>query len=300
MKVIIFGDSGFVGKNLKSYLLSKNIETYGVSRTNISSDLCIDICNYNLFENISFIPDVVINCASVLPEKNALNNPLYLDRLFKVNTLGAANIANWAKEKKVRNVFNLSTLVVTKKPWKINLKESDYQLPDGDHVAYCMSKISQEQLMTEILKDTSTQITNLRLSAIYGDYMKREGILYSLLNRALSNKNIELVNGDSTSFNFLHVSDLLKIIYILIKSDNKFDVINIASDEEVSLRDLASLIINIVGSTSNIVNIETERLPSLAKINIDRLLSVINEGFEFTTLHRGLTKLFRNEISING
>jgi nucleoside-diphosphate-sugar epimerase len=275
MKVIIFGDSGFVGKNLKNFLLSKNIETYGVSRTNINSDLCIDICNYKIFENISFKPDVVINCASVLPEKDALNNPLYIDRLFKVNTLGAINIANWAKEKKVRNVINLSTLVVTKKPWKINLKESDYQLPDGEHVAYCMSKISQEQLMAEILKNTSTHITNLRLSSIYGDNMKREGILYSLLNKALNNKNIELVNGDSTSFNFLN-------------------------DEEVSLRNLASLIIKIVGSSSNIVNVETERLPSLSKINIDRLLSVINEGFKFTTLNNGLKKLFRNEISSNG
>lgn len=300
MKVIIFGDSGFVGKNLKKFLLSKNIETYGVSRTNSSSDLCIDICNYKIFENISFKPDVVINCASVLPEKDALNNPLYIDRLFKVNVLGAINIANWAKEKKVRDVINLSTLVVTKKPWKINLKESDYQLPDGEHVAYCMSKISQEQLMAEILKNTSTHITNLRLSSIYGDNMKREGILYTLLNKALNNKNIELVNGDSTSFNFLNVSDLVKIISILIESNYKYEVFNIASDEEVSLRNLASLIIKIVGSSSNIVNVETERLPSLAKINIDRLLSVINEEFKFTTLNSGLKKLFRNEISSNG
>lgn len=300
MKVLIFGDTGFIGSTLKKYLISNNIETFGISRSCSKSDLCLDICNHKLFKEIPYQPDVVINGASILPENNALNNPIYIENVFRVNTLGAVNIANWAKENKIKKVFNLSTLVVTKKPWKNNLKEIDYKLPEGGHIAYCMSKISQERLMSEVLKNTSAQFTNLRLSAVYGSEMKHEGILFSLFDKAIKNEIIQLVNGETTSFNFIHVLDIARIIHILMQSKFSYDVINLASDKETKLIDLANIIKNNIRSSSVIENFESERLPSYSRINIDRLLKIVNTGFGFTPIQLGLSKLFQDEIFSNG
>lgn len=300
MKVLIFGNSGFIGSKIENYLSSKKIETFGISNSIAKSDFHLDICDYQSFNDISFIPDVVINCASLLPVNNALNNPSYVENVFKVNTLGALNIANWAKEKNIKRVFNLSTLVVSKKPWKIDFKETDYELPDGNHVAYCMSKISQERLMFEVFRDSATKFTNIRLSAVYGDKMKHEGILFSLFDKTKINSKIELTNGESTSFNFIHVNDIAKIFHILIQSDFDYDIINLASLEEIKLIELAHLIKTIAQSKSEIVNIESVRIPSFSNINVDRLKTIIDVKFEFTSLIKGLTKLYNDEVLNNG
>jgi nucleoside-diphosphate-sugar epimerase len=296
MKVLIFGNSGFIGKNIEQFLINHEIEVFGISNSDGNSDLCLDICDHHAFNSIKFTPDIVINCASILPENDALRNSSYIEKVFKVNVLGAVNIANWAKAKSVKKLFNLSTLVVTKKPWKIDLKETDFELPEGNHIAYCMSKISQERIMTEILSNTSTKLTNLRLAAVYGDMMKPEGILFSIFNKAINNAKIDLINGDTTSFNFIHVHDVTKIIYALLETEFYYDILNLASFEEIKLIDLAYLIKGIVLSSSEISNIESERLPSYSNVNIDRLLTIINGKFKFIPLNDGLTKLFHNEI----
>ena len=290
-KILIFGNTGFIGSAIENYFKEdQNFEVHGASLTNNVNP--VDITDINSISKINIRPDIVINSASVLPKNDALANPFYIDNVFKVNVLGASNIANWSKNVGVKKLFNLSTLVVNKKPWKRNLKESDYELPSGSHIAYCMSKISQERIITEILSDSETFCTNIRLSAVYGEGMKKEGVLFSLYDKAIKNDTIVLTNGLKTYFDFIYVKDIPFIISKLINSNEHFDTINLASGEEISLINLANMIKFITNSSSKIENIENNREPSYAVINTDIIVSLFRGNLKLTPLETGLKRLF--------
>lgn len=296
MKFIIFGGTGFVGRNLVSYIKCRGGEVVSVSRTGGIDSVSLDINSPLDFNKIDTVPDVIVNCASRIPAKgNPSCDPKYLKELFTTNVVGGANIANWAVQNKVGFLINCSTLVVVKKPWPKPLREDFSSLPDGFHAGYSMSKLSQEQIMHECTKGTDTQLINMRLSAVYGNGMAQDGIIFSLLKKFEKNQTVELIDAKKNSLDLIHVVDVCKSIYKIGVEGAKNDIINLARGEEVSIFHLAKLLKNITGSTSKIKDTVTKKPASKAEISVERLINNIGDVYhEFIPLKAGLNEIVAN------
>lgn len=297
MKFLVFGGTGFIGENLVNYLKFKGEEVKSVSRSGRNNSFAIDINVAKDFSKIEFVPDVIINCASQVPVRNKTSkDPEFLAKLFNTNVIGALNISNWAVRMKVPKILNISTLVVNKKPWPNPLTENHFSLPEGSHVGYSMSKLSQELIMNNCIDHYhETNLMHIRLSAVYGIGMNPEGIIFSLLNDLKNNNEITLNEAKINTIDFINVLDICKAIYVVSKKPFEFKIMNLASGKPISVFDLALILKKIMVSDSIINNIETNANPSFSNININRLLGTINNTYDnFISIEKGLNSLVKD------
>lgn len=274
MKYLIFGAGGFLGSTLVKHLKEKGETVYPVKRAAKDAAFAVDITNPEQFSEIDVQPDVIINCASALPDSGkGFSDPEYLRQLYETNVIGGANIMNWAASRNIKRVINCSTLVVVGKPWPVPLKEADNTYPLGSHVGYSASKLSQELVMSSIADAHNVELLHLRISALYGPQMKGGGILTKLINQAAAKESISLTNGNSVTFDFLHVDDAASIICHLSKAGSWPDrVVNLASGEEVSLLALAETVYELSGSSKElIVNADSPNFSSRAQVDTSLL-----------------------------
>ena len=291
MKFLIFGGSGFVGKALVKYLKEKNEEVKIVSRSAGVEGFSLDISNKAEFDRIDFIPDVVINCASRLPEKGKTSqDPRFVQELFNTNVLGGLNITNWAVSLNIKKIVNCSTLVVVKKPWPVPLTERDSEIPEGAHVAYSMSKLSQEQLMTEAVKGTQVELVHARLAAVYGPDMIPEGLLFQLMKKLFLNEEVELIDSKKNSIDFIRVEDVAKVLYSLARARTSGEsVFNVATGLPVSIYELAEKLRAIICSDSRLNDTESIKKRSEASISIEKLKAYTGlDSNSFIPLNKGL------------
>lgn len=274
MKYLVFGAGGFLGNHLQRLLLESGEKVYCVKRIPDENSFNIDITRSDAFNSIDIIPDIIINCASALPDgAQCFNDTDYLRRLFETNVIGGANIINWANSKGVKKVINCSTLVVVNKPWPTPLKEVENTYPKGNHVGYSASKLSQELVMSSIAEATGIELLHVRISALYGPEMKGSGILHQLINKARAGEILHLNNGNNVSYDFLHVDDAVKAIYHLSRQVDWSDtIVNLASGEEITLIKLAEILCEITGnSKKNIRNVDSDNIPSRANVDTSLL-----------------------------
>jgi nucleoside-diphosphate-sugar epimerase len=301
MNYLVFGSNGFLGKRLVRYLQEKQEEVIGVSRTN-NAPFNVDIARVDTFECLQQVSaDVIINCASVLPNaKFAINDTGYLKNVLDTNVLGAINLLNFAASKGIKKVINSSTLSVIDKLWPVPLTEDANTYPGGRHVAYSASKLTQELVMNEVAKSHNIQLIHLRLSALYGANMVWQGILPLLIDKAMKGETITLTNADTTSFDFLHVSDLSKIIYQLSQLEAwEYSVINVAAGQELFLNHLAEMVIQQTSSHSSIEN-KNEDTVSRSVVDISRLHKMLHQRFMPLPIEEGIKELITSYRTKNG
>ncbi|RDV16142.1 NAD(P)-dependent oxidoreductase [Pontibacter diazotrophicus] len=285
MKYLVTGAGGFLGSTLVKHLQEAGEEVYAARRKPIEGSVTLDITKPEHFDALDIQPDIIINCASALPDGGkSFSDPDYLRQLFETNVIGSTNLMNWAASRKIPKVINCSTLVVVNKPWPVPLKEEENTYPKGGHVGYSASKLSQELVMSSVAEAKGVDLLHVRISALYGPGMKEGGILTKLLKQAAANEKISLTNGNGVSFDFLHVEDAAKILYHLSRMKAwPRRVLNLASGEEIGLLELAETLCRLTGNTEeNIENTDQPGVSSRAKVDTT-LLEKYLEGSGIST-----------------
>lgn len=303
MKFLVFGGTGFLGKTIVEGFASLGHEVVSVGRklqeNNLDnvSPVQLDISKKKDFLKLNFSPDAVINCASKIPEAGKTSKDVdFVNQVLQSNVLGALNIANWTAENKVDKIFNCSTLATVSKPWPVPLNEDYVNLPTGNHTAYGMSKLFQEQIMNEALKGTSSKILHLRLSAVYGMKMNQEGILFHFLDKLEKGKPIQITDGLKTKFDFINSQDIAKTILKLSHKKIDSGIANLASGKPVSLIELINFLADsIKKERPEIENTNTKRESYPSQIGLKVIEHYLEKGFnnDFIPLNVGLEKILK-------
>ena len=292
MKVLIFGGNGFLGKAVQQELENNQISCYSVSRSGEATNYKVDIGKMNDFKNLpNDIFNVIINCATILPGGNYLD-PLYLEQIYKTNILGSQNICNWiSKQSTIDKIINCSTLVVVKKPWNIPLMESEENTyPEGKHVLYSASKLTQELIFKTFATDFKIKLAQIRFSALYGKEMNWSGLICNFIDQAKNTESIRITNGSKINADFIYITDAAKIIVETIKSDI-YGIINGASGTETSILDVANCIKNNFCNRVSVVNEEMEETAEdRSLISVEKLNSIITTT-KFIALNEGIKKM---------
>lgn len=263
MRTLITGGAGFIGSHLCDYFIEKGHEV-----------LCIDNLLTGNPDNIShlignnrfrFIKhnvsdyiyvdgriDNVLHFASPASPFDYLNYPI---QTLKVGSLGTLNSLGLAKAKGAR--FLLASTSETYGDPQVHPQSEDYWghvNPVGPRGVYDEAKRFAEAMTMAYHRYHNMDTKIVRIFNTYGPKMRiKDGrALPNFMCQAIRGEDITVYGNGSQTRSFCFISDLVEGIYrLLISGEN--NPVNIGNPEEITILQLAEMILSLTNSKSKIV-----------------------------------------------
>ncbi len=275
MKALITGGAGFIGSHLSAYLLSLGYEVAVIDdlssgrlenvgqcmrdpRFQVTTD---SITNEVVMERLSRECDIVYHLAAAVGVKMVISSPL---RTLETNVLGTAAVLRAANRYR-RKLVLASTSEIYGKSSQVPFAEEDDRVlgpTTCSRWSYSASKAVDEFLALAYHKECGLPVVIVRLFNTIGPrQMGRYGMVVPrFVSQALAGQPLT-VYGDGTQTRcFADVRDVVRGILALAACDQaEGQVFNLGSTREISIRDLASLVIALTGSRSEIQYVPYDR-----------------------------------------
>ena len=257
-KVLIFGGNGLVGSSSsRVFSESGNYEVFSSTRKDT------DLFNFKDTQKTigDFNPDIIINCAAKVGgilANNNLRTEFILENL-KINI----NIFEACISNPNITIVNLGSSCIYPLNAPNPIKESSFMEGklEETNSPYAMAKLSAIEMGRSLNKQYGHKILNLMPTNLYGPNDNFDessshvipGLIRRMYNAKLESDNIFNVWGDGTPLReFLYVDDLSNAIKFVIENDITEDLLNIGFGEEISIKELALKIKNIVNFNGDI------------------------------------------------
>lgn len=267
MKVtVITGCAGFIGTNLSLKLLKKGENILGIDNLSSGSERNLKILRK--YKNFEFLKkdvskkikieykniDKIFHLASMASPKFYQRYPL---ETLKTNFTGTLNMLEVAKKTKSKFIFS-STSEIYGDPL-VHPQSENYWgnvNPIGIRSCYDEGKRVAETLTFEYFRNFKVKVKVCRIFNTYGKFMSKDDgrVVSNFIVQALKNEDITVYGDGNQTRSFCHIDDLLNGLISL--SDSKDDFtgpVNLGSEEEVKIIDLAKIVIKLTGSQSKIV-----------------------------------------------
>merc|ERR1712024_6948 len=242
--------------------------------------------------------DEIYHLASPASPPHYMYNPV---KTIKTNTVGTVNMLGLAKRTKAR-ILIASTSEVYGDP-EVHPQPETYWghvNPIGPRACYDEGKRVAETLAYAYEKQSGVEVRVARIFNTYGPRMHANDgrVVSNFVIQALEEKPLTIYGSGDQTRSFQYVSDLVNGLVALMNSDYSQPV-NIGNPEEHSISTFATLIREMVGSGSEIVNRpEVEDDPQKRRPDISTAAKVLGWAPR-VPLERGLTvtiDYFRNEL----
>ena len=262
MRVVITGAAGFIGSHLSETLLAQGHSVVGIDNL-CTGDLAniahltgrdfefirYDVTNYI---NVAGPVDLVLHWASPASPIDYLELPI---PTLKVGALGTHNALGLAKAKNARFVI-ASTSEVYGDPLEHPQKETYWGNvnPVGPRGVYDEAKRFAEAITMAYHRFHGLDTKIVRIFNTYGPRMRiNDGrAVPAFISQALRNEDVTIFGSGEQTRSFCFVTDLVDgILKLAMSSEN--DPVNIGNPHEMSIEEMASTIIRMTGSTSQIV-----------------------------------------------
>ena len=247
MRILVFGSNGLVGSNVKNVLLETSNECLFSSR----EDTDLFDLNSTLQTIKKFQPNIIINCAARVGGINAndKNRTIFLLENLKINM----NIFESIMGLDPIKVINLGSSCIYPLDALNPISESSIMSGklEPTNSAYAMAKLTAIELGNSIKKEFGHNVINLMPTNLYGKYdnFSKEdshvipGLIYRMHDAKINSQKKFSVWGTGTPLReFLNAMDFAKSILFIIENNINDDLLNIGSNEEVSIKELASII----------------------------------------------------------
>ncbi|KUK50636.1 MAG: NAD-dependent epimerase/dehydratase family protein [candidate division TA06 bacterium 32_111] len=267
MKVtVITGCAGFIGTNLSLKLLKKGENILGIDNLSSGSERNLKILRK--YKNFEFLKkdvskkikieykniDKIFHLASMASPKFYQRYPL---ETLKTNFTGTLNMLEVAKKTKSKFIFS-STSEIYGDPL-VHPQSENYWgnvNPIGIRSCYDEGKRVAETLTFEYFRNFKVKVKVCRIFNTYGKFMSKDDgrVVSNFIVQALKNEDITVYGDGNQTRSFCHIDDLLNGLISL--SDSKDDFtgpVNLGSEEEIKIIDLAKMVIKLTGSQSKIV-----------------------------------------------
>lgn len=243
MKILITGNSGFLGIKLTKTLSQKN-EVYGFDVKEGK-----DIRNYNQVDQAIKKIDVVIHAAAVADLYIADEN---VDNTWDINVLGTINVSKACSKYNKKNIY-ISTVCVYGNQKKFPVTE--LTLPQPTEI-YAWSKYAGEQVVQGQHSRFGTDFMILRIATFYGPEMRTSLVPYVFMKQTLEGKDITIHGNGNQTRTFTYIDDVVDGIVSVVNSNIKNEILNITTEEEISVNNLAKITKDITNSKSKIVHLK--------------------------------------------
>src|SRR5580765_8151731 len=261
-RVVITGAAGFIGSHLSEALLDRGYEVIGIDNL-LTGDVANiahlvnrdftfikhDVTNYIFIDGPV---DFVLHWASPASPIDYLELPI---QTLKVGALGTHKALGLAKEKKA--VFVLaSTSEVYGDPLEHPQKETYWGNvnPIGPRGVYDEAKRFAEAITVAYHRYHGIDTKIVRIFNTYGPRMRlNDGrAVPAFASQALANGDVTIFGDGTQTRSFTYISDLVEGIIALMESGVN-EPVNIGNPQEMTIEEIARLIIKLTGSKSKLV-----------------------------------------------
>ncbi len=260
--VLVTGGAGFLGSHLCDLFLARDFRVAAVDNFLTGSEKNIahlareprfSLLRQNVSEHINFADpvDYVLHFASPASPIDYLHYPI---PTLKVGALGTHNALGLAKDKKA--VFLLaSTSEVYGDPLIHPQNESYWGNvnPIGPRGVYDEAKRFAEAITMAYHRYHGLNTKIVRIFNTYGERMRIEDgrAIPAFIAQALLGQPLPVFGDGSQTRSFCYVSDLVQGLAALLMSDIN-DPVNIGNPNEMTILQLAEVILQMTGSKSTI------------------------------------------------
>ena len=228
--------------------------------------------------------DYVFHYAAVVGVQRTLEDPESV-----LNDIqGLKNILEICKETKVKRIFFSSSSEVYGEPVSIPQKEDE--TPLNSKLPYAVVKNVSEAYLRTYKQMYGLDYTIFRFFNTYGPLQSEDFVITKFIRQCLNNEDLQ-INGDgSQTRTFCYIDDSIQAqINCMNKNFYVNDVLNIGNEYEITILDLAKLVIKLTGSNSKIIHRDplkegdmTRRKPDIEKMKIvlNRELLSLDDGIK--------------------
>lgn len=263
MRVLVAGGAGFVGSHFCDLLLRHSHEVICVdsfltgNKQNIArlmQSKSFSLIQHNIIEPLYIKDklDAVVNLASPASPQDYIQHQIHT---MKVGAIGTLNTLGLAKAHKARYLLS-STSEVYGDPL-VHPQPEDYRgnvNPIGVRGVYDEAKRFGEALVMAYKRTYGLDVKIARLFNTYGPNMRpNDGrAVCNFITKALKGEDLEIYGDGRQTRSFCYASDTVEGLYRLLKS-SVCEPINIGNQDEITILELANLILSLTKSRSKIV-----------------------------------------------
>ena len=260
--VLVTGGAGFIGSHLCKRLLNENHKV--ICLDNLFTGSLDNIDSFIGNNNFEFVNhditkpyyrdniDEIYNLACPASPIHYQSNPI---KTVKTCTIGVINMLGLAKKNNAK-ILQASTSEVYGDP-EIHPQKEDYNgnvNTLGYRSCYDEGKRCAETLFMDYKREHNLNIRIVRIFNTYGPNMtKNDGrVVSNFILQALKGEDITVYGDGSQTRSFQFIDDLVEGLLKMMNSDFVGPV-NLGNPIELSMKDLATMVIRLTNSSSNII-----------------------------------------------
>ncbi|MFI5219255.1 MAG: NAD-dependent epimerase/dehydratase family protein [Bacteroidia bacterium] len=299
-KILVTGGAGFIGSCLAEKLAENknnlvvvvdNLQTG--TQTKLPKSLYKNVrfikSDVNQFNDISSIFfahkfDYVFHYAALVGVKRTLANPAMVLRDLE----GIRNMLDLSKNTGVKRIFYSSSSEVYGEP--VEFPQNEHTTPLNSRLPYAIVKNVGEAYLRAYKQEFDLDFTIYRFFNTYGPKQSNDFVMSRFIHAALHNKDITVYGDGLQTRTFCHIDDNIEATVSAFYQEKYInDVVNIGSDSEITILDLAKKIIKLANSKSKLVHLPalkegdmTRRCPDIHKMKIllNRKMTSLDEGIK--------------------
>jgi UDP-glucuronate decarboxylase len=260
--VLVLGGAGFLGSHLCESLLGAgfsvicldNLSTGSTDNLQkIASHSNFTFVEHDVKEKFDFNCDVIVNMASPASPPRYQLNPV---GTLLTNFQGTWNGLELARANGSKFI-QASTSEIYGEPLVHPQKENYWGNvnPIGPRSCYDEGKRAAETLCSDFRKQYKVNTTIVRIFNTYGPRMSKDDgrVVSNFISQALRGDPLTLYGDGNQTRSFCFVSDLIAgFMKIILGADRELGPVNLGNPREISMIDLAKVIIKLTDSSSRI------------------------------------------------
>jgi dTDP-glucose 4,6-dehydratase len=269
-KVLVTGAGGFIGSHLAELLAREGAEVRAFVRYTSRGDhgwleqaspdaaeaievFRGDLANPEAVRSAVSGREVVFHLGALIPIPYSYRHPR---EFVTANVDGTLNVLEAAREEEPRRIVHTSTSEVYGTAQRIPIDEEHPLHPQSPYAA---TKVAADQVALSYQRSFGTPVVVTRPFNTYGPRQSARAVIPTIVSQALSRDVVEL-GATSPTRDFLYVEDTAAGIAACADADGvEGEAINLGTGGEISIRDLAERIIELVGRDVTL-ELDEERL----------------------------------------
>jgi dTDP-glucose 4,6-dehydratase len=317
MRILLAGGAGFIGSHVADALLARGDEVVAIDNfatgrpenvAHLKSNAKFTLINHDItlpwptHEALTSKFDAVLDYASPASPNDFATMPL---EILAVGSTGTRNLLDRAKADGA--VFFLtSTSEVYGDPLVHPQPEGYWGNVSsiGPRSCYDEAKRFSEALTMAYHRVHGVEVRIVRIFNTYGERMRpNDGrVVNTFVVQALRGEPLTLHGEGSQTRSFCHVKDEVRGLMALLDSDYNLPV-NVGNPGEFTMRELAELVIELTGSSSEIISVELpperEGDPLQRKPDITLAKQLLNWEPDIS-LRDGLERMIKHFVEVEG
>ncbi len=279
MDILITGSEGFIGSHLtetlvregdrvRAFVLYNSFNTWGWLDTlpkEILSEIEIfqgDIRDPNGVKQAMKGVDEVFHLAALIAIPFSYHSP---DTYVDTNIKGTLNVLQAARELETSRVLVTSTSEVYGTAKYVPIDENH---PFQGQSPYSATKIGADRLVESFYRSFGTPVTIVRPFNTYGPRQSARAVIPTIITQLLAGKEEIKLGSLTPTRDFNYVKDTVQGFIEIAKSDKTIgEEINIATQKEISIGQLAEELIRQINPSARIVCDEDRLRPEKSEVN---------------------------------